>query len=35
MPLVRISLMKNRPNNFGKKVGVIVYQARVGEISVA
>jgi 4-oxalocrotonate tautomerase len=34
MPLVRISLMKNRPNGFGKKVGSIVYQAMVDTINV-
>ena len=27
MPLVRISLMKGRPEGFGKKVGEIVYEA--------
>lgn len=34
MPLVRIALMKNRPNGFGKKVGAIVYQAMVDTIDV-
>ncbi|TRW92167.1 tautomerase family protein [Candidatus Methylobacter oryzae] len=34
MPLVRISLMKNRPNGFGKKVGAIIYQAMVDTINV-
>jgi len=34
MPLVRISLMTNRPNGFGKKVGAIIYQAMVDTINV-
>ena len=34
MPLVRISLMKNRPKGFGKKVGAIIYQAMVDTINV-
>ena len=34
MPLVRISLMKGRPQGFGKKVGEIVYQAMVDTINV-
>lgn len=34
MPLVRISLMKGRPDGFGKKVGVIIYQAMVDTINV-
>ncbi|HEY8095520.1 MAG TPA: tautomerase family protein [Methylobacter sp.] len=34
MPLVRISLMKNKPNGFGKKVGAIIYQAMVDTINV-
>jgi 4-oxalocrotonate tautomerase len=33
MPLVRISLMKGRPEGFGKKVGEIVYRAMVGTIN--
>jgi phenylpyruvate tautomerase PptA (4-oxalocrotonate tautomerase family) len=34
MPLVRISLMKNRPNGLGKKIGAIIYQAMVDTINV-
>lgn len=34
MPLVRISLMKGRPEGFGKKVGEVVYQAMVDTINV-
>ena len=34
MPLVRISLMKGRPDGFGKKVGAIIYQAMVKTIHV-
>ena len=34
MPLVRISLMKGRPDGFGKKVGAIIYQAMVETINV-
>ncbi len=34
MPLVRIPLMKNRPNGFGKKIGAILYQAVVDTINV-
>ncbi len=34
MPLVRISLMKGKPDGFGKKVGEIVYRAMVDTINV-
>ncbi len=34
MPLVRISLMKGRPDGFGKKVGEIVYRAMIDTINV-
>lgn len=34
MPLVRISLMKGRPDGFGKKAGEIVYRAMVETINV-
>jgi phenylpyruvate tautomerase PptA (4-oxalocrotonate tautomerase family) len=34
MPLVRISLRKSRPADFGKRIGVIVYQAMVDSINV-
>ena len=34
MPLVRISLMKGRPEGFGKQVGDIVYRAMVGTLNV-
>lgn len=34
MPLVRISLMKGRPDGFGKNVGEIVYRAMVSTINV-
>ena len=34
MPLVHISLMKGKPEGFGKKVGEIVYQAMVDTINV-
>lgn len=34
MPLVRISLMKGKPEGFGKKVGEIVYRAMVDTINV-
>ena len=34
MPLVRISLMKGKPEGFGKKVGETVYQAMVDTINV-
>jgi len=34
MPLVRISLMKGRPEGFGKKAGEIVYRAMVKTINV-
>ncbi len=34
MPLVRISLMKGRPEGFGKKVGEIVYRAMLDTINV-
>ena len=34
MPLVRISLMKGKPEDFGQKVGEIVYQAMVDTINV-
>lgn len=34
MPLVRISLMKGKPEGFGKKVGAVVYRAMADTISV-
>lgn len=34
MPLVRISLMKGKPKDFGQKVGEIIYQAMVDTIKV-
>lgn len=34
MPLVRISLMKGRPEGFGKKVGEVVYRSMVDTINV-
>ena len=34
MPLVRISLIKGKPEEFGQKVGEIVYQAMVDTINV-
>jgi len=34
MPLVRISLMKGKPEDFGQKVGKVVYQAMVDAINV-
>jgi 4-oxalocrotonate tautomerase len=34
MPLVRISLMKGKPEDFGQKVGEVVYQAMVDTINV-
>jgi len=34
MPLVRISLMKGKSNDFGQKVGEIVYQTMVDTIKV-
>src|SRR3972149_2079130 len=34
MPLVRISLMKGKPEGFGKKVGEIVYRTMVDTINV-
>ena len=34
MPLVRISLMNGKPEEFGQKVGEIVYQAMVDTINV-
>jgi len=34
MPLVRISLMKGKPQGFGKKVGEIVYRAMMDTINV-
>ena len=34
MPLVRISIMKGRPEGFGKKVGEIIHQAMVDTINV-
>ena len=34
MPLVRISLMKGEPEDFGKKVGTIVYRTMVDTINV-
>jgi len=33
MPLVRISLMKGRPDNSGQKVGEVVYQAMLDTIN--
>lgn len=34
MPLVRIALMKGRPEGFGKQVGAIVYRSMVDTINV-
>lgn len=34
MPLVRISLMKGRPEGFGKQVGEVVYRSMVEAINV-
>ena len=34
MPLVRISLMNNRPSGLGKKIGVVVYRTMVDTINV-
>jgi phenylpyruvate tautomerase PptA (4-oxalocrotonate tautomerase family) len=34
MPLVRISLTKGKPDNFGKRIGSIVYQTMVDTINV-
>lgn len=34
MPLVRISLMKGRPEGFGKKVGEVVYRTMLDTINV-
>ena len=34
MPLVRISLMKGKPANFGKEIGAIVYRTMVDTINV-
>ncbi|HXD08649.1 MAG TPA: tautomerase family protein [Anaerolineales bacterium] len=34
MPLVRISLMKDRPTGLGKKIGAIVYRTMVDTINV-
>ena len=34
MPLVRISLMKGKPEGFGKKVGEVVYRTMVDRINV-
>lgn len=34
MPLIRISLMKGKPEGFGKKVGEVVYRAMVDTINV-
>ena len=34
MPLVRISLLKGRPEGFGKKVGEVVYRAMIDIINV-
>ncbi len=34
MPLVRISLMKGKPEGFGKKVGAVVYRAMADTINV-
>jgi len=33
MPLVRISLMKGKPDEFGQKVGEIFYQAMVDTLN--
>lgn len=34
MPLVRISLRKGKPSDFGKRIGAIVYQTMVGTLNV-
>ena len=34
MPLVRISLMKNKPEGFGKRIGEVVYRTIVDTINV-
>jgi phenylpyruvate tautomerase PptA (4-oxalocrotonate tautomerase family) len=34
MPLVRVSLMKGNPSNFGRRIGEIVYQAMMDRINV-
>ena len=34
MPLVRISLMKDKPGGFGKRIGEIVYRTMVDTINV-
>lgn len=34
MPLVRISLMKGRPEGFGKRIGEVVYRTMVDTINV-
>ena len=34
MPLVRISLMKNKPEGFGKRIGEVVYRTMVDTINV-
>lgn len=34
MPLVRISLMKGRPEGFGKSIGEVVYRTMVDTINV-
>lgn len=34
MPLVRISLMNNRPSGLGKKIGVVVYRTMMDTINV-
>ena len=34
MPLVRISLMKGKPEGFGKKIGEVVYQTMLKTINV-
>lgn len=34
MPLVRISLIKGKPQEFGKKIGEIVYQSMVDAINI-
>jgi 4-oxalocrotonate tautomerase len=34
MPLVRISLMKGKPEGFGKKAGEVVYRAMTDTINV-
>lgn len=34
MPLVRIDLMKGKPEGFGKQIGAVVYRAMVATINV-